>query len=376
MIDGIIDLPASDLVSPDEAFYPRLPPLNIELSSRCNLKCPYCANPTLTRAYENMPDELFYKVVAEAKAMSGQIWSLHGVGEPLLRNDLETLMRHLDASGTWSKWIVTNGALLSLKRMHSLYAAGLRGIYNSVDTLDPDLYRRTRGGKIEKAVGNIIAAAKAYPDLPIMVGLMNHREQVVDDKVRAHFAEIYREVPNVTLHVYENGHFPGAAEDWRRELYADIKTETCSAPAAHFTIDARGFVALCCSDQNTDHVLGNVRDRTLAEIWFDRTNQNTFRRIALGLSGCPSVCHACVLKPTQRRLEEVEAVLWGPFAALVAAGEECAEKGDFIEAKRLMDYALVRDPQNPDVKRRVGELERMTGLKSDNYFQQFLDGGL
>jgi hypothetical protein len=33
----------TDVLSPDEAFFPRIPPLNIELSSRCNLKCPYCA---------------------------------------------------------------------------------------------------------------------------------------------------------------------------------------------------------------------------------------------------------------------------------------------------------------------------------------------
>jgi radical SAM protein with 4Fe4S-binding SPASM domain len=366
---------SSAVVDPSEAFFPRMPPLNIELSSKCNLKCPYCANPTLTREYENLPDDLFHKIVREAKEMGGQIWSLHGVGEPLLRRDLEALLKVIDATGIWSKWIVTNAALLNPARMKSLYEAGVRGVYNSLDTMDSDLYRRTRGGKVEKAIDNVIAAAAAYPQVPFMVGLMNHREQVVDDRVREQFKATYGHLPNVTMHVYENGRFPGAGEDWRRQDGDfPLSTEVCFSPSSHFTIDARGEVALCCADQNTDFSLGNVRDKTLHEIWFDRKNQDTFRKIALGLSDCPSVCYKCVLVPSSRKIEDTEPVLWGPFAELLKASRKKRGDGEIAEAKRFMDFALLRDPQNEKVKAELAELEKLTGVYSRSYFQQYLDG--
>ncbi len=364
-----------DLVSPDEAFFPRIPPLNIELSSRCNLKCPYCANPTLTRDYENLPDHLFEKVVAEARETGTPIWSLHGVGEPLLRRDLEDVLRKIDATGLWSKWIVTNGALLHPARMKTLYEAGLRGIYNSVDSLDPEMFKRTRGGKIEKIIANVQAAAAAYPDVPIMVGLMNHKEQVIGEAEKAVFAQHFGHLPNVTMHVYENGRFPGAGEDWRRNGH-DFVTEVCFSPASHFTIDARGKVALCCADQNTEYVLGDVSTQTIAEIWYSRANQETFRQIALGLKGCPKVCYKCVLKPTRRTLDEVDPVKWGPFSALLAASDRLRDDGDIAAAKAYMDYALLRDPQNAAVKEKLAELEAITGQKNRSYFQQYLDGGL
>jgi MoaA/NifB/PqqE/SkfB family radical SAM enzyme len=375
VLDAAPPATAQDVLSPDEAFFPRIPPLNIELSSRCNLKCPYCANPTLTRDYESLPDHLFDKVVAEARITGTPIWSLHGVGEPLLRRDLEDLMRKLDATGLWSKWVVTNGVLLHPERMKSLYEAGLRGFYNSVDSLDPDMFKRTRGGKIEKIIANVQAAAAAFPDVTIMVGLMNHKEQVVGDAERALFDRHYGHLPNVSMHVYENGRFPGAAEDWRRAGF-DGLGETCYTPASNLTIDARGKVALCCADQNTEHVLGDVATRTLGEIWYDPDTQDVLRRIGLGLKACPSVCYRCVMKPTERSLDEVDPVLWGPFSQLLAAGTRAREAGDIRQAKTYMDFALKRDPLNADVKAAVVELEALTGVKDRAYFQQYADGEL
>ncbi|MEO1090256.1 MAG: radical SAM protein [Pseudomonadota bacterium] len=363
-----------DLIPPADAFFPSIPPLNIELSARCNLKCPYCANPTLKRGYDDLGGELFDKIVAEARALGVKIWSLHGVGEPLLRRDLEDLLKVLDATGLWPKWLLTNGTLLSEKRMATLYEAGLRGIYNSLDTLDPDLYARTRGGKVEKAIQNVVAAAAAYPDVQFMVGLMNHREQVVDATIRERFEAIYGALPNVSMHVYENARFPGGAEDWSRMAYE--RSETCFAPSANFTVNALGEVSLCCADQNTEHSLGNVAERTLYEIWYDRRSQETFRRVGLGLQGCPAVCYKCVLKPSQRRLEDVEPIFYAPLAELIAAARAERDAGDFSVAKRYMDFALLRDPLNEEIKQALTELEALTGQKTRSYLQQYMDGGI
>ena len=208
-----------------------------------------------------------------------------------------------------------------------------------------------------------------------MVGLMNHKEQVVGEAERALFAQHYGHLPNVSMHVYENGRFPGAAEDWRRAGF-DGLGETCYTPASNLTIDARGKVALCCADQNTEYVLGDVATQTLEEIWFARDTQDVLRRIGLGLKACPSVCYRCVMKPTERSLDEVDPVLWGPFSRLVAAANRAREAGDVHQAKTYMDFALKRDPLNTAVKAAVVELEALTGVKDRAYFQKYADGEL
>jgi hypothetical protein len=52
----------------DSAFYPRVPGLSLELTSICNLTCPYCANPSLTRPKGTIGWDLLERVVDECAA--------------------------------------------------------------------------------------------------------------------------------------------------------------------------------------------------------------------------------------------------------------------------------------------------------------------
>jgi cyclic pyranopterin phosphate synthase len=62
-------------------------------------------------------------------------------GEPLLRRDLEKLVRLLMPLGLKDLSLTTNGSLLAEKAA-ALSAAGLKRINVSLDTLDPDKFRR------------------------------------------------------------------------------------------------------------------------------------------------------------------------------------------------------------------------------------------
>jgi MoaA/NifB/PqqE/SkfB family radical SAM enzyme len=351
-----------------DAFLPAVPQINMELGSRCNLTCPYCANSTLKRPYEQMSPEIFDRIVAECAAKGYKIIAVHGVGEPLLRHDLAELLAKLMAAGVWNRWITTNGTLLTVPRLRKLIDAGLAGISVSMDTLDSDLYARTRGGKVEKAIANIKAARAAFPDLRIVVTLMNHKEQTVDDGVRAQFRQTFGPFfeswseynGGIKLTVQENGHFPGSIEDWRRlQMTANGANvaERCRAPASFLTIDARGLASLCCVDQNTEHVLGDVKTSSIEDIWYSDRNQDTFRRIFLGLSGCPEVCYKCVLKKTSRVLEDVEPILYAPLAVLVDEALAAESRGQIDRARMLMDHAQARNPYDGELQKQKARLQ-------------------
>ena len=65
-------------------------------------------------------------------------------GEPLLRRDLEKLIRHGSALGL-PMVVGTNGMLLTESRLRSLKSAGVLGLGISLDSLDPDCHDRFRG---------------------------------------------------------------------------------------------------------------------------------------------------------------------------------------------------------------------------------------
>jgi cyclic pyranopterin phosphate synthase len=83
-------------------------------------------------------------------------------GEPLVRPDILEIVARLTAiPGIEEVSLTTNGLLLA-KLARPLAAAGLRRVNISLDTLDPDKFRRiTRGGAIDRVWGGIAAAEQA-----------------------------------------------------------------------------------------------------------------------------------------------------------------------------------------------------------------------
>jgi cyclic pyranopterin phosphate synthase len=80
-------------------------------------------------------------------------------GEPLVRQNLDRLVGKLSVlDGLKDLCLTTNGALLA-EKVQSLKRAGLRRINVSLDSLDPDKFRRmTKRGDLDKVLEGIFAA--------------------------------------------------------------------------------------------------------------------------------------------------------------------------------------------------------------------------
>jgi cyclic pyranopterin phosphate synthase len=138
--------------------------LRISLTDLCNLRCTYCM-PAEGVPLRPRGDFLSYEeiaaIVREAAAIGITKIRLTG-GEPLVKKDLDVLIRALKAiPGVEEVALTTNGTLLA-PLAGTLKAAGLDRLNISLDTLDPDRYRRiTRGGDIEEVMRGIAAARAA-----------------------------------------------------------------------------------------------------------------------------------------------------------------------------------------------------------------------
>jgi len=280
-------------------FYSTVPPISLELTNRCNLKCPYCANNTLTRPDGFIRWDLLERLVDQCADGRHALDWLHGTGEPLLWDRLEEVIKLITSRKAGKGNFATNATLLNPGRVESLLKAGLRTIYISLDSMNPEIYRSTRGGDVHKAITNIQTMISMVPaDFGVTIALMNHKTQVITDRDIALFRDTFGPEERVKLALIENGMLPSAREDYRRH---PATYSTCSSPKDYFFIALDGRVALCGRDQDLMHVIGDAKVETIDEIWFKRENQIVFRNIALGVGKCPNVCTKhCHLKAPSR----------------------------------------------------------------------------
>ena len=139
--------------------------LRVSVTDRCDLRCVYCMAEDMTFLPKR---ELL--TLEELDRMCGAFVRLGTTklritgGEPLVRRDILHLFRSLGArlgSGLDELTLTSNGTQLT-KHAEGLYAAGVRRINVSLDSLDPGRFTQlTRTGKIEQTLDGIFAAKAA-----------------------------------------------------------------------------------------------------------------------------------------------------------------------------------------------------------------------
>ncbi len=137
--------------------------LRISLTDHCNLRCVYCMPEDMSFQPNDamMQDDevlLFVRLFAQ---LGFHKFRLTG-GEPTVRANIVDLVSAITRTpGVDSLTMTTNGVLLS-KLAHPLAQAGLGRVNISLDTLDPQKFRRlTRWGNLEDVWAGIHAAEQA-----------------------------------------------------------------------------------------------------------------------------------------------------------------------------------------------------------------------
>jgi cyclic pyranopterin phosphate synthase len=138
--------------------------LRLSITDRCNLRCTYCMPPEGIAPRDHR-DILSYEELA-AFARAATAVGIRKVrvtgGEPLVRLGCADFIGMLSqTSGIYDISLTTNGVLLP-KFAGELAANGLQRVNISLDSLEPERFRRiTRGGDLDDALAGIDAAFSA-----------------------------------------------------------------------------------------------------------------------------------------------------------------------------------------------------------------------
>jgi cyclic pyranopterin phosphate synthase len=151
--------------------------LRISVTDRCNLRCVYCM-PSEGITWQPHESIIRYEeideIVKEAARQGVNEIRLTG-GEPLARRGLPELVRMIaNIPGIDDISLTTNGLLLE-KFAGALAAAGLKRVNISLDTLQPEKFRRiTRGGQLEQVWAGL-AEAESQGLAPIKINTVAMR---------------------------------------------------------------------------------------------------------------------------------------------------------------------------------------------------------
>jgi len=140
--------------------------LRVSVTDRCDFRCVYCMaeHMQFLPKKELLTLEELDRLCSTFVGMGVQKLRITG-GEPLVRRDIMTffngMSRHLNSEALKELTLTTNGSQLE-RFADDLYAAGMRRINVSLDTLDEDKFARvTRWGRLPQVLRGLDAAQRA-----------------------------------------------------------------------------------------------------------------------------------------------------------------------------------------------------------------------
>jgi pyrroloquinoline quinone biosynthesis protein E len=297
------------------------PPLWLlaELTYRCPLHCVFCSNPIdyIRHDHELTTDE-WRRVLCEARAAGAVQLGFSG-GEPLTRDDLETLVREARRLGFYSN-LITSGVGLDERRAFALRDAGLDHVQLSFQDSTRELndfLSHTRTFDLKLRIARILKAA----GYPIVLNVVIHRhniDHVEQILAMAEKLEVdYIELANVQYYgwaflnraqLLPTRDQIARAEDATRRFrdrvgarpkvyfvvpdYYENRPKRCmNGWGKVFMVVAADGVALPCHEARMLPGLDfpNIRDASVSSIWYDSPAFNRFR----GEAWMKEPCRSC-----------------------------------------------------------------------------------
>ncbi len=299
------------------------PPLWLlaELTYRCPLHCVFCYNPVDFANHENeLSTEQWLSALRQARALGAVQCGFSG-GEPLLRDDLETLVAEARALGYYTN-LLTSGVGLTAERAAALKAAGLDHVQLSFQDSTRemnDFLSHTKTFALKGRVATLIRDNGWPMVMNVVIHRLNidHIGRIIE--MAADCGAEYLELANTQYYSWamlNRDHLlPTTAQlqqaerttdEWRRKLDGRMRIFFV-APDYHegvpkrcvngwgstmMTITPDGAVLPCHTARMLPGLqFPNVRDTPLRAAWFDSEGFNRYRGTGWMKEPCVSCEH-------------------------------------------------------------------------------------
>lgn len=283
---------------------------NIELTNDCPMHCVMCPRTNnMTRAVGFMEFDVFTKVIDELVAANpeyartNEVW-LHHFGESLVHPEFARFTRYAVGRGV-KACLSVNPFMLKGKTALKLIEAEPAVLIVSLDGHDDESFERIRGVKnaYEKSKRNLLGflELKRKHGCGTMISL-----HMIDFPLNRESMErqkgFWESIEGIDEFVRKGfTTWDGSAQDVNALVGKKVtddpaprkkKNVSCTFPWNSLTVAWDGAVLPCCHDYDKKLVLGDVGERTLAEIWNGERMRN-LRREFLGNNVTNPLCRNC-----------------------------------------------------------------------------------
>lgn len=280
--------------------------VSLETVTTCNQKCYFCPVSIAPRDDEEMPTELFERIVGELTEFRQTIDGvfLQSYNEPTIdRRFVDHCKTLFDAKLPVA--VLSNGSGLTPKKADALLAAGkLRFLCINLSTLDEERYERDRGENHVKVVTRNIDYAK---DLPLADEMRIIVLGSGDDEHRENFEAVKARYAGSRFDVQQ--HLTVDRGAWHLEVGKKAvqrvgRLAGCeligSRPLQHLHITATGDCILCCQDYDENYVVGDLKAQSVRAV-LESDQMARMRRMAYGVEDSPDdfICRNCVFAITR-----------------------------------------------------------------------------
>ena len=276
--------------------------IQIETFSGCNAACIFCDwkinKEKVPRG--KMSDELFRKIIDECALHSVQRISPFLTNEPLLDKTLEDKLIYTREKIPRIRLVLnTNGSLLSEKRVRSLVdSQTLDTIYISFQGITKDAYEKSMVGlDFDHTLSNVNFLIDYLREKNLKrpkVRITMVKTKLIEDQIPAALSYWEDRGVDATYTVFQNR--AGTVDEARDLATARLKKYVnCERPFRETGITFDGQMLLCCIDYARQTVLGDVRERSIAEIWNDERVVDLRRLFLEGNLNEIQSCRRCLV---------------------------------------------------------------------------------
>lgn len=274
-------------------FAPGFPThIEIEASSACQMRCPMCKTTEMNNSgidfIGNMDIELYKKIIDECVGEPLYSIKLSWRGEPLLNPNIVDMVAYAKQRGVKDVAFLTNGERLNPEITEKLVYAGLDWMSISFDGMGEVYNKIRKPAKFNETVEKIKYVKQFKDKIGRKKPLI--RIQSVYSAIKgmeSEFLALWKGVADRVNFI---------ADQKRSVDQKDYKHDTsflCPSPWQRMCISWDGKVAQCYGDYLMGNVLGNVKEKSIKEIWNDKPFKELRRLIKNGNRLATKPCRTC-----------------------------------------------------------------------------------
>lgn len=272
--------------------------LDIEVTSLCNLRCPFCATTYRAAGVKNgfMKWKTLKRVLDQAGEYGAYACKFNMRGEPLLHKELGKFIKYAKKKGIIDVFFNTNAVLLNEEKARMLIDSGLDRLTVSFEGFDKATYEKNRiGANFEEVVANVERLRElrdklnyTKPKIRLQAVLAPELKNQIDEFI-AFWKDRVDEVS-----------YNEMLDNAPKKIKLVKSSWACPFPYQRIMVMWDGAITACYNDFYGKLAMGNIHSTTIRDCWISSL-ENLRKLHRDGRADEIEACAKCPLRMNELR---------------------------------------------------------------------------